>query len=120
MPAFFVPMVEPVKQEETYAELAQFIGASAHRPGRRIYSLTWRHDNVEWIATVGETLRGTETKKIGRGRAATYRDVHRGTSDTVLAIYSGVPYLIAHDNKSRYWNMPILAGEPSRVVMFDG
>lgn len=112
-------MVEPEKQEEAYAEIAQFIGAGAHAPGQRIYAMTWMHNGVEWTATVGDTLRGTETKKIGRGRAATYQDIPRRTDDTVLAIYSGAPYMIAHDNKSRYWNLPILAGEPSRVVMFD-
>ena len=119
MPAFFVPMVDADKQEEAYNEIAQFVGAGAHAPGKRIYSMTWKHDGVVWTATVGETLRGTETKIIGRGRAATYREVPRSTSATVLAICSGFPYLIAHDNKSRYWNLPILAGEPSRTVLFD-
>jgi len=118
VPQFFMPFIEPEKQEQAYQELAQFVGGSPREPAERIYSMTWKTDGVTWTATVGEQLRGTENKKIGRGRAAAYRDVPHHTSDTVMAIFDGVPFFIVHDNKSRVWNMPIMAGLPSRVVRF--
>ncbi|KQO13413.1 hypothetical protein ASF09_04020 [Sphingomonas sp. Leaf242] len=118
MPQFFMPFTEPEKQEQAYQELSGSVGGGSREPAERIYSMTWKTDGVTWTATVGEELRGTETKKIGRGRAATYRDVPHHTSDTVMAIFDGVPFLIVHDNKSRVWNMPIMAGSPSRVVRF--
>ena len=119
MPDFFVPRVDTNEQEDAYKQLADFVGVASLDPARRIYSMTWKHDGVEWTAVVGEELRGTETKKIGKGRKATYREVPRGTNDTVLAVFSGVPHRIVHDNKSGYWNMPIYAGEPSRVEYFE-
>lgn len=118
MPDFFVPMVAADEQEEAYKELAHFVGSQPHAPDKRIYSMTWKHKGVEWTATVGETLRGTELKQIGKGQNSTYREVPRSTSDTVLAIFADVPYKIVHDNKSRVWNVPIYAGEPSRVIDF--
>jgi hypothetical protein len=36
----------------------------------------------------------------------------------VLAIFPGNPGLIAHDNKSRMWNLPILTGESWNIVRF--
>lgn len=118
MTEFSVPMIEPDKQEEMYGAFAQLAGSSALGPGKRIRSITWKHDGVIWTATVGEQFRGTETKQIGRGRSTTYREVPRSTSDTVLAIFPGHPYKIVHDNKSRYWNLPIYAGDPTQVVLF--
>lgn len=119
MPAFFIPNVGPEAQEDRYQELAKAVGAAAADPTRRIYSMTWTHDRVVWTATVGEQLRGIATIERGRGRNKTYQEVPRYSDDTVLAIFASVPFLIAHDGKSRYWNWPILAGEPSRVVYFD-
>ena len=118
MPSFFVPMVDPDKQEAAYKELAEFAGATAQPLGSRIFSMTWSHNGVVWTATVGERLNGLETVKKGRGRDARSYERPRHTSDTVLAIYAGVPFLIMHDNKSRYWNVPILAGNPHHIVNF--
>lgn len=119
MPAFFLPNVEREKQEEAYREMGQRAGAGAFDVAEAVYSISWRHDGVDWTATVGETLCGVETVELGRGRNKTFRDVPRRTDDTVLAIYPGDPFVIAHDSKSRTWNWPIYAGRPSRVVRFD-
>lgn len=119
MPRFFIPHIDADKQEAAYAELAQMVGTVTANLERRVYSIVWTHDNVEWTATVGEQLRGIATIVQGRGRDKRERRVPRSTDDTVLAIFEGVPFLIAHDNKSRIWNVPILAGEPITVVRFD-
>lgn len=118
MPEFFVPFVEPEKQEEAYQQIAEFIGASPSPLSERIYSMTWRHGGVIWTATVGEMLRGIATITTGRGQNRREREVPRSSDDTVLAIFPGHPGLIAHDNKSKRWNLPILTGEALSLVRF--
>lgn len=119
MPNFFVPLLAADEQEQAYQQLAKSVGATPQAdPERRIYSMVWKHDLVEWTATVGEELRGIGTKKTGRGRTAKTREVPRGTSDVVLAIFSGSPFMIVHNDKSRVWNVPIYAGDPTRIVYF--
>ncbi|GBH30618.1 hypothetical protein [Sphingobium xenophagum] len=118
MPAFFVPKCDAEKQDEQYVEWAQKVHGGVAAPDRRIYSITWRADGVEWTATVGEELRGVETITKGRGRMKREMTVPRHTNDTVLAIYEGDPFIIVHDSASRTWNWPIYAGRPSSVVRF--
>lgn len=118
MPGFFIPFVEADKQEEAYEQIAGFIGAFPRAANDRIYSMTWRHNRTVWTATVGERLRGVETVVTGRGRDKREREILRHSDDTVLAIFPGNPGLIAHDNKSRMWNLPILTGESWGIVKF--
>ena len=118
MPAFFVPQVEADLMEECYQQIAGLFNVTAPPPADRIFSITWTHDSVEWTATVGQQLKGFATITKGRGRDQRISRVARSTSDTVLAIFAGVPFQIAHDNHSRIWNMPIYAGSPSTVVRF--
>lgn len=119
MPEFFIPTVASEKLEEAYKQIAAHVGAVPLPTGERVHSMTWRHDGVVWTATVGETLQGIETVVTGRGRDRREREVPRSTNDTVLAIFPGVPGLIAHDRKSRYWNMPILTGPALSITRFD-
>lgn len=118
MPNFFIPEVEPENWEEAYQQLAVFVGAVAAPVADRIYSITWKHDSVVWTATIGETLRGIATISQGRGRDHRELTAPRSSSDLVLAIFQGVPFLIAHDNRSRIWNLPILAGNPTAIARF--
>lgn len=119
MPKFFVPFIEPEKQEDAYRLFAEMCGTWPRPFNERTYSIVWRHDGVIWTATVGETLRGIETISTGKGRNRLEREVPRSSDDTVLAIFSGHPGLIAHDNKSKRWNLPILTGEALNLVRFD-
>lgn len=118
MARFFVPQVDADKQEEAYGEIAAFVGAAKPDAGRRVRSITWTHNRVRWTATVGEQLRGVETVVTGRGRQKREREVPRHTSDTVLAIFPGSTFMIAHDNHSRVWNLPIYAN-PTSVEPFE-
>jgi len=118
MPNFFVPLIDNTDQEPAYQEMARLYGAGIPAPGDRVYSISWRHNGTLWTATVGEELRGVETVTKGRGRTRKEIEVPRSTSDTVLAIFPGLPFIIAHDNRSRVWNTPIYAGNPSSVVRF--
>ena len=119
MAKFFVPKIGDVDPEEAYTAFAQLAGAGVPGPEHRVCSITWKHDGVVWAATVGEELRGVETVVKGRGRDKKYLERPRHTSDTVLAILSGAPFRIVHDNHSKIWNLPIYTGEPSHVEYFE-
>ncbi len=118
MTKFFVPKVDADKQEEVYGQIAEFVGVAKPNLGHRVRSITWDHDRVKWTATVGEQIRGVALVVKGRGRQKRELEVPRHTSDTVLAIFSGAPFMIAHDNHSRFWNVPIYAN-PTAVEMFE-
>jgi len=119
MPSFFVPFAQDDRQEEMYAACAELAGIAPRPLNERVYSMVWRHDGVRWTATVGETLRGTETVTTGRGRNRQEREVHRSTEDTVMAIFPGTPGFIVHDNKSKRWNLPIFTGQAISIALFD-
>lgn len=119
MPKFFVPFVDQANQEDAYEAIARMIGAAPRPLKDRAYSMTWQHHKTVWTATVGKKFTGVETIVVGRGRNKREREVPRSSDDTVLAIFPGEPGLIAHDNKSRTWNLPVYTGSGWNIVMFD-
>lgn len=118
IPMFFVPFVEPEDQEEAYSSLARWCGSSVPPPGERIYSISFRHDGVDWVATVGQRLRGTQLVTRGRGSKRTERPRHHGDNATIIAIFPGYPYVVCHDNKRSQWANPFFAGTPTSTTMF--
>lgn len=118
MPAFFVPKVPEEKHEEVYAALAKACGRAALPLEERIYSIRFRSNGEYWTATVGESMRGTvaRTRRI-KGRRVE-QSVTLSNPSIVLAIFPTVPYLVWHDETSRAWVNPFLAGEPSSVRRF--
>jgi len=82
MADFFIPNIAAADQEAAYRELAALVGAGVPQLERRISSISWRHDGVDWTATVGEGLRGAETVTKGRGRDKRYITIPRSTNET--------------------------------------
>lgn len=117
-PTFFLPGAKPGSEEETYAELARVCRASVPEPDKRIYSIEYAHDGVEWTATVGETLQGVERRTVRRKGQRTERTTSHGDSATVRAIFTGIPYMVVTDGYRTRWANPFLAGEPRRVTYF--
>lgn len=127
MPVFFVPTINGVasdEQENAYARFAHLCRCAVPAPGRRIFSITYRHDGVQWTATVGETLHGisTRTKRV-RGTIVN-QDMSHSDPAMVLAIFPGPPcYRVVTDSgrsagSRTGWENPFLAGEPDEVVYF--
>jgi hypothetical protein len=120
--SFFLPTFGPSEQEAAYAELARWAGRSLPT-GPRIYSITYTHDGEEWIATVGEQLRG-HTIADPRARAKMRRFSRPvGDAATVLAIFPGEPYMVVTDNRLNpnvrsKWENPFMAGRPRSVTYF--
>jgi hypothetical protein len=115
---FFVPHVQPGDEEPAYAVLAALANVAPPTHKDRVYSITWKHDGIEWTATVGENLKGSQTITKGRGHLQRVITIPHSSSDTVLAVFRGLPFVIVHDNRSRTWNLPIYAGKPSRIIPF--
>jgi hypothetical protein len=99
MSEFFVPDAEPSGCEATYAALAEVAGVAVPAPGKRIQSITFRQDGIDWVAEVGQSIRGQETER--RRRKAGTVGVRECYEDTaiVLAIFPGDPIRIVTDSK---------------------
>ena len=121
-PAFFVPGATPDTQEYVFAGLAKFANQPVPAPDQRVYSILFEHDQKEWTATVGETLRGIRLRRVKGG--AMELTVSVSVPAMVLAIFPGDPYLVVTDHRlgsksvgSQLEN-PFLAGRPRSVIRF--
>jgi hypothetical protein len=117
-PAFFLPGVEASEVEEVYADLAKHAHRRPPSIADRIYSITWRHNGEVWTATVGQKLHGFATKVSRSMRGKVEREIPLSNASSVLAIFPGAPYVVWHDDASRVWANPFLAGEPFQVTVF--
>ena len=125
MPKFFIPNQSADDQESVYAQLAESVPVALPAPEKRIYSIRFRHDGIDWTATVGETLAGTSIKTVGRGTSK--REVSSPVRDTalVVAIFSGNPFFVFTDGglargSRSAWQNPFMAGIPYEVSHFQG
>ena len=123
MPRFFIPTQSADAQESVYAQLAKSVSSAPPASGKRIYSIRFRHNGVDWTATVGEILAGTRTKTVGHGISR--REVSSPVTDAalVIAIFSGNPFFVFTDSglaqSSRSgWQNPFMAGIPDAVSYF--
>jgi hypothetical protein len=93
---FFVPGVPAEETGQQYAVLAEQCGVPVPPPGERIQSITFHHHQVDWVATVGELLQGSDTEPDRHGRM---KDFPATASDpaTVRAIFAGDPYMVMTD-----------------------
>lgn len=122
-PPFFIPRVSPESQEDVYSGFAESIGHPTPELGRRVFSIVFRHDGVEWTATVGQVLHGTR-HKARRHRGVAYEHTSPvSDSATVLAVFAGNPYFVFTDSglavgSISSWVNPFMAGRPIRTVHF--
>jgi hypothetical protein len=126
VPAFFIPTVDdPAKAEAAYAEFANEVGASVPPLAERILSITFSKDGAEYVATVGERLRGTRSiSKKRRGKTFTET---REAEDfaVVLAIFDGTPFYVWTDggkaeDRPSGWANPFMVGPEDirRIIRF--
>jgi hypothetical protein len=122
---FFIPQIEPGDTaEKVLGEFAALCRRSVPPPDQRVCQIHWIHDGEEWVANVGERLRGTSTRtRQRRGRRV---EITARLSDpaTVLAIFSGDPYLVVTNappvgTVRSAWVNPFLAGQPTATYLFD-
>lgn len=122
--AFFLPRAADDEQaERLYDALAEFAGCEPAPRAQRVRSITFPEDGVQWVAAVGEELRGQRTTvQLRRGelieRTETLRDAAR-----VLAVYPGTPFVVVTDaspitGTASAWANPFTA-KPDRVELFD-
>ena len=89
-PLFFLPFLPPELAEASYAHMAEKCEKITPGPRGRVYSISFVHERVVWVATVGKHLKG-------------HRPRHRATARLiedpamVLAIFPGTPYTIVTD-----------------------
>src|SRR3712207_9043881 len=70
MTAFFLPRASDDEQaERLYEALAEFAGCEPAPPGQRVRSIAFAQDGAQWVAEVGEELRGrrrSEERRVGK------------------------------------------------------
>lgn len=125
IPKFFLPAAtDDVQAERQYLTFAEWAGVAAPERTARIYSIRFVHDGEEWVAAVGEALRGVKLQRKGRSRRA---PIERTTPvydpAIVLAIFPGVPYRVVTNEGlvgrvGSRWANPFLAGAPDSVTRF--
>lgn len=105
--------------ENRVAALKRSIGAS--RPS---LWLIWP-SQADWRDTARQ--RGLFAPIMHRGQRRHHQDCRRdkrfltatrSTSDTVLAIFPGIPFMVTHDNHSPIWNVPMYARNPWQSIRF--
>jgi hypothetical protein len=117
-PVFFLPYLPHDLEEASYAHMAKKVGRPVPALGARAYSMSFEHDGVLWIATVGETLKGCAP--ILRNGEKTYSRQVMEDPALVLAIFPGVPYCVMTAGCS---NMPShfansFYAEPKGIELF--
>lgn len=126
MTKFHVPYVpeHPDGPEALHATLAAGATCPTPAPDRRIESMTFMHDGVEWTATVGQQLRGVKTVKRRRqGRTVEVKEPQSDRAN-VVAIFAGAPYRVWLDapplgiNRTAWMNPFMATNDPTRVIYF--
>jgi hypothetical protein len=98
MVAFFLPRASDDEQaERLYEALAEFAGCEPAPPGRRVRSIAFTQDGAEWVAEVGEELRGRRTMQQLRRGEVIERTEDLPSSTRVLAVYPGTPFVVVTD-----------------------
>ncbi|MGY1644115.1 hypothetical protein ACI782_23650 [Geodermatophilus sp. SYSU D00703] len=124
MAAFFLPRASDDEQaERLYEALAEFAGCEPAPVDRRVRSIAFPHEGAEWVAEVGEELRGRRTTRQFRRGEVVERSEHLASSSRVLAVYPGTPFVVVTDAQPitgapSEWANPFTA-QPDRVTYFD-
>jgi hypothetical protein len=122
--AFFFPRADDDEQaERLYDALAEFAGCDPAPADRRVQSIGFTHDGAEWVAEVGEELRGRRTTQQLRRGEVIERTEHLSSSSRVLAVYPGTPFVVVTDAQPitgapSEWANPFSA-QADRVTYFD-
>jgi len=90
---------------------------------QRVYSIAYTHNGEEWVATVGQQLRGVQRRKVRSGGTSVERECPVADPATVLAIFPGSPYIVVTNhriaaNVVSKWENPFMAGQPKSVTRF--
>ena len=125
IPSFFVPKIPPENQEAVYADLAAYASCAVAPIEERVFSIGYTHDGDNWVATVGQRLRGERPiHHRQRRNSPSPPPVRLEDAATVLAIFQGSQcFVVVTDNgtfsgsRSR-WSNPLYAGRPSTVIRF--
>ena len=124
MAAFFLPRADDAEQaDRLYDALAEFAGCEPAPPGERVQSIAFTADGFDWVAAVGEEVRGERrTRQLRRGELVE-RTETASSGCRVLAIYPGAPFTVVTDaqpitSAPSEWANPFTVA-PGQVTLFD-
>jgi hypothetical protein len=117
-PTFFLPGSTPENEDEIYAKLAKACDAVVPPSNKRIYSIRFIHDGIDWTATVGEPTTGTSRRTMRRKSGKV--EVEHSHSDLakLRAIFEGSPSMVVLEPVRSRWSNPFMAGSPHTITYF--
>jgi hypothetical protein len=124
MVAFFIPRASDDEQaERLYDAFAEFAGCAPAPASERVRAITFTHEGAEWVAEVGEELRGRRTTRLLRRGEFIEHTETVSSASRVLAVYPGTPFTVVTDaqpitSAPSEWANPFTA-EPDTVIPFD-
>ena len=124
MPGFFIPGTEGEETERVYATLAAWCRSLVPPAGARIHEIGWTDGGDDWVARVGDNLRGRAV--LRRGQKEGWAEMTTPLIDpaVVLAIFPGVEFSVVTDAEPvgpivSSWPNPIRVTRPTSVRNFD-
>ena len=124
VPAFFLPRAGDDEQaDRLYDALAEFAGCQPAPMGERVQAIAFVQDGFDWVAEVGEEVRGVRTTQQLRRGELIERTETSSSGCRVLAVYPGAPFTVVTDASpitgvASEWATPFTA-QPERVTLFD-
>jgi hypothetical protein len=117
MADFFIPEVRSDEAETLLTRFAALCKVAVPPIEERVYEIEWTHDGQDWVATVGQRLRGRRIRKRRRRHRVVETTQPLSDPATVLAILPGTPYFVVTDARPlgdvvSAWENPFMAGQP--------
>jgi hypothetical protein len=119
---FFLPGVDdPAQAEAEYAALAESIGYPLPSRDKRVYSISFKHDGVDYLATVGKIRESAKWPRTRSGRDTGGPPVKGRVGAGVVAIFEGQPFKVFEVPSPSGWGNPFLVGRQAlrRVEYFE-
>jgi hypothetical protein len=112
---FFLPgHDDPAEAEARYAEIADASQTGLPSVDKRVYSIAFVHDGIDYVATVGAPRQATKWRRKRNGRRDETREPsHYASGGVVLAIFESEPFLVFEVPGRSEWANPALVGRSS-------
>lgn len=124
MPGFFIPGTEGEETDRVYATFAAWCRSPVLSLDKRIREIEWTDGDDDWVARVGEHLRGRSVFRSGQQDGWAEMTTPLSDPAAVLAIFAATTFSVVTDAEPigvivSSWPNPIRVRRPISVRRFD-